>query len=251
MTENKRKWIYVRYLYPVVSMLVITALLFIPCYSFVTDGGANDPVSVLTLTKNSWDWGTQCLWGIGIEQSLGNIYFSQTVLIMVIAFYLAFIIALGASIYLCASAFMCFRRTPFAEKNRIILITFFFNRTVVSILQTLAFPIFIFPKLLPFVYLSTLNTYVEMRLEFIDPLLISAFLYAAGVVISVITAPWEKKLDMDIFKKPSAKVVEEEKNGEDLSESKPESALEIMNRKAREEQAEKILELLNKNEKDK
>ena len=201
MIDKRKRWIYFRYIYPSIAALITIIMLFVPCFRFISEAASNDAISVFELTQNTWKWGTQCLWGNGIEQSVGNIYFSQTTLIMVAVFYLLFIVAVIVSVYLTVSAFMYFSDNTKGEKNRVFLITFLFNRIVVSILQLLTVPLFLFPRLLPSVYMSTLNTYVELRLDFIDPLIVIAILNVVGMIISIISAKYEKSLKMNLFEK--------------------------------------------------
>ena len=201
MTDKKIKWIYLRYIYPSLSALISFLLLFIPSYRFISTGTKNDPISVLELAKNAWEWGTRCLWGSGIEQSVGNIYFSKSVIAMVAVFYLLFVLGVAVSVYLTVSAVLYLKKSPCSPKNRLILVTFFFNRTVVTLLQALILPIFIFPRLLPSLYMNALNTYIELRIEFIEPLVLVVALNIIGAVISVIAFKKEKALGMDIFDK--------------------------------------------------
>ena len=214
----------------------------------MTSSGENDPVSIAELTKNAWQWSAQCLFGSGVEQTAGNVYFSQTAMILVATFYLLFIVALGISVYIAVTAFLCFGKRSGWEKNRVIFVTFFFNRVVVAILQALSLLIFIFPKILPFLYLKLLNTYVEVRLSFIDPLILALVVYAIGIIISCVSVSWERKLGMDIFspiKMTHSEVPAQEENA--TKRTTEESAFEKMSREAREEQKEKIFKLLNKN----
>ena len=205
MTEKNMKWIYLRYIYPSVASFLSFLLLFLPCFRFITKGGNNTAVSLFELTRNSWEQGTHCLWGSGIEQSVGNIYFSRSVIIMVAVFYLLFIFAIAVSGYITVSAFLHFKKSACTEKNRVILVTFFFNRIVVAILQALTLPIFIFPRLLPPLYMNALSTYVELRIEFIEPLILVIALNVIGVIISIFTLKKEKALGMDLFSKDFSK----------------------------------------------
>ena len=111
MTEKNMKWIYLRYIYPSVASFLSFLLLFLPCFRFITKGGNNTAVSLFELTRNSWEQGTRCLWGSGIEQSVGNIYFSRSVIIMVAVFYLLFIFAIAVSGYITVSAFLHFKKS--------------------------------------------------------------------------------------------------------------------------------------------
>ena len=49
--------------------------------------------------------------------------------------------------------------------------------------------------------MSTLNTYVELRLDFIDPLIVIAILNVVGMILSIISAKYEKSLKMNLFEK--------------------------------------------------
>ena len=205
MADQKIKWIYLRYIYPSVSAFISFLLLFVPCYRFISEGTKNDPISVFDLSKNTWDWGTRCLWGSGIEQSVGNVYFSKSAIAMVAVFYLLFVLGVAVSVYLTVSAILYMKKIPCSDKNRVILVTFFFNRIVVSLLQALTLPIFVFPRLLPSLYMNALNTYIEFRIEAIEPLVLVVALNVIGAVISIITLKKEKALSMNIFDKEFSK----------------------------------------------
>ena len=250
MHENKRNFVYFRYVYPAISIFLIFLFLFIPCFSFVTSSGENDAVSVAELSKNAWQWSAQCLFGSGVEQTAGNISFSQTAMILVALFYLCFAIAAVTAVYLLITACLCFNKKSGWEKNRAVFLTFFFGRSVTIILQGLSLVIFIFPRILPLLYLNLLNMYVEVRLSFIDPMILALVVYLVGTVLSVVSVKWERRLGMDIFSSASVGAGVQ-KEPAIATTPKEESAFDKMSREAREEQMERILKLLNKDDENK
>ena len=247
--EKNRKWIYFRYAFPSVVVLLAIIFSFVPCFKFVTGNGQNEAISVAQLMGNSWKWSTECLWGTDIEQTLGHIYFSQTAIALVVILWVLFLIGAVASVYITVSAFLCFLGARAGEKNRIIFITFTFNRIVCFVLQCLLIPMFAYPRMLPLLYRKTLNTYVELRLVFVDPLIIVALLCVIAALLSILMRKAERKLGIDIFARPDAQEEEISDTVEEVADIE-ESDYERMNRKAREEQAEKIIQLLSKKKND-
>jgi len=253
--ENKRKLIIARYIFSIAVIFALLVLMFIPSYSFVTESGVNEAISLATLVSNSWEWGSECLWGTNIEQNAGNVYFSQTVVALIAVFSLLFIVGVCVTVYLSVSVLLYIKKTPKSEKNKIFVITFLFNRIIAFVLQLMVVPIFVFPRILPSIYLSALNVYVEIRWAFIDPLIIVLVLYIIGAVLSVISAKYERLLDVDIFGKIKSDSSETETNEKDkstlFSNDRDMTEEEISIQSAKKEQAEKILKMLNKNNEDK
>ena len=159
------------------------------------------------------------------------------------------------TVYLSVSVLLYIKKTPKSEKNKIFVITFLFNRIIAFVLQLMVVPIFIFPRILPSIYLSALNVYVEIRWAFIDPLIIVLVLYIIGAVLSVISAKYERLLDVDIFGKIKSDSSETETNEKDkstlFSNDRDMTEEEISIQNAKKEQAEKILKMLNKTKEDK
>jgi hypothetical protein len=94
--------------------------------------------------------------------------------------------------------------------------------------------------------------YVEVRLSFIDPMILALVVYLVGVILSVVSVKWERRLGMDIFSSVSVGAgagVQKEPAIE--TTPKEESAFDKMSREAREEQMERILKLLNKDDENK
>ncbi len=247
---QKRGWIYVRYLFPLICALLIFAVLLIPCLQYSNNqSGTDEPISAVRLMKNSWDQVRNYLFGSG-TQTNGNIQFSRTVLVLLILFWILFFAGIAVALW----AFVAFLH--YAEEDRgdqvgrIWFITLIPNRTVLCVLYALMLPLPCFPRIVILLYRS-IYVAVELRIHWLDPMWVAFFLFAVTVVLSCITAKEERALRMDLFRKPKKPVRrDEEKLGEERKEkeSAEPDAVDLTYEKKAEEarraQAERIARLL-------
>ena len=230
MKENsQKKFICVRYILPLAVLVVAAVVAFIPSYRFVVDGSLGDAVSAFDLMRNSFDTSRNMLFG-SEEASELAVMSSKIFLTMLAVGCVGMLISLAVAIY---SVVMTMRyffgdNESAIERERALFITLLPNRIVLCACELLVFLLFAFPYALPFVYRGVFGQKVTMALVSVDPFMILIAGFLAVIIISCTTAPMERKLDVDVFKKRKAfepeknelSIEEEESNGDNVALSK-------------------------------
>ncbi len=236
-------FIYFRYIFPIAAVAMIIILTFIPCYRFITaDTGVNDAISHSTLMENSWEQVREYLFGGG-QKEIPTRDFSAAVLTAIITLSLLFAVGTASTLYAAISAFRFFAGGCRDSKSRALFITLVPNRAVLCIYHALMLPMLCFAMLMPYFYDSFLNYYVQLSYAPFDMLYIAIAIYAITVVIIAVSARYERLEGMDLFFKHRES---EEKTPVPEDEPLPTDAYSVMDRRAREEQAERIRTLLLK-----
>lgn len=252
--RRTRLWIRIRYLLPILAALFTLVTLFIPCFRYTTaQTGTNDVVSCAELIANSWAGGTDSpsvrdvLFG-GKAYAKATVSFSWAVLITILAGVVLYAFGVAMAIWSAVGAFRYFRMPHAEDDRRFLYMTVFPNRVVTLIYEAMILPLLLFPRLLVLYYDSIMHYAVLLNLTFAEPLVIGGVLYIGMAVAAVLTRPTERRLGMDPFARPSVSVkevavqtVDEE---EPIYETEAERRYAEMNRKTREEQAERIVRLL-------
>ncbi len=249
-----RLWVRIRYLLPILVAVLTVVTLFIPCFRYTTvQTGTNDAVSCAELIANSWVGGTdspsvrQVLFGGG-TYAKATISFSWAVLVTIVASVVLYVVGVGMAIWSAVGAFRYFRMPSAEDDRRFLYMTVFPNRVVTLIYEAMILPLLLFPRLLAWYYDSIMHYPVLLNLTFAEPLMLGGVLYVGTVVAAILTRPTERRLGMDPFARPFASV--KEKTEEIAVEEKPTYETEAerryaeLNRKTREEQAERIARLL-------
>jgi hypothetical protein len=247
--QTKQKLIYARYILPPILALVLPLMTFIPAYRYTESGASREAISYFKLFLNSWKQGRGLLFGAQ-EISLSHTAFAKTLLTFNILCAIFYLVLIGVSVWACVVAMKLFDSDDEigAEKARTLFITFFPNRTVLTVLQSASALIFAaFPYVMPWIYSSTLGVKVRVALVAPDALVFAIASIAAIVTLSLLAAPHEVRLDVNVFKKhqPFASSNAED-NGEDY-ESRFKTEEDDAYARLREEQAERIRRMLNKN----
>ena len=204
MKENTKKYlIYIRYLLPIFTDLVIFAMLFVPSYRFIFSGKAGELMSGAKLISNSWDQVRNILFGTA-EQTDAAMIFSKILFALIIILAIVFLLSLAVSIWSATVAFRCFLSDgEDAENSRRVFKVFIPNRIVLCIITSLGLAITLLPYLMKPLYAFTYSQQVTAVLEAPDALIAGGVLVLATIVLSIICAPSEKAFDADIFKKDS------------------------------------------------
>ena len=243
--ERRRGWIFFRYLFPLICAVLIFAALCVPCLQYTNNqSGTDEPISAMSLMKNSWDQVRNYLFGTG-EQTNGNMQFSQTVLVLLILFWLLFALGVAAAVW----AWLAFLR--YAEEGRenetgrVWFITLIPNRIVLCVLCALMLPVACFPHVVIWLYRS-IYVAVELKVYVLDPMWLALALYAALILLSSVSAGYEKSLRMDLFRKPKERKGETEETDFDEREGSEEKTdgLSSAQENAQRAQAERIARLL-------
>ena len=250
--ETKQKLIYARYILPPILVVLLALFTFIPAYRYTESGASREAISYSKLFFNSWSQGRALLFGT--EQiSLSHTAFARTLLTFNILSALFYLIALGVSVWACIVAIMLFRsdNEESAERMRTLFITFFPNRIVLSAVQATMIPFALFPYIMPWIYSSTLGVKVRVALVAPDAFIFSLIFVAVIGIFSSLTAKHERRFDADIFKKHKPSSLAEDVDSDDGYQGQFCTEEDEAYNRLREEQAERIRRMLNKNNDDK
>ena len=243
--STQKGFIYFRYLFPIFASVIMLILMFVPCYRFVTpDTGIKQAISAKELLSNSWDTVRNYLFG-GQEQIQVTADFAGTLFGVIIVLLLLFAVGFASAVYAAVVAFRFFAEGGTESKRRILFITIFPNRALLSVCYALTLPLMFLPKIMPLLYQSILNYHVELICQPFDMVWIDVVLAVAVVAVIFVSAKYETLREMNVFVKYRDEEQEEEYEEQYVAEES-EDVFSEMDRKAREEQNERILRLLNK-----
>ncbi len=247
MNKNTNKgFIYFRYIFPIVMALLSVILMFIPCYSYITaDTGVNDAISLWELMGNSWQTVREYLFGSGTKYDV-TIDFARILMALLIVFVVLFVLGVAFSAYCAITAFRYFANDCKESKERILFITLVPNRIVLCIYTALTLPIFFMPMLMPLLYKNYLYYQVQLSVTPFDMVYIALALYIACVIIVAISTQKESMSQMNIFAKRQAPIskLQNEHEETEKAEQETDDPYEIMSRKEKQEQNERILRML-------
>ncbi|MBQ8850037.1 MAG: hypothetical protein IJ011_06895 [Clostridia bacterium] len=252
----KTALIYIRYILPVALCIAIVCTMFIPCLQYSTTEGTQDEMSAAQLISNSWDQVREYLFGTS-EKEITQEKFSWTVLILLPVLLLLFAVGFISSVVVAVGALRYINDRDFRKTDaRIWFITLLPNRIVVCVLQALILPVLFYSRIIIPLYTEIMHVAVLLNTTFFEPWVWGLAAYAVIVALSIASAHFEKELDADPFKKVKPPVVrvidreDEEESEEKESEFKTEAERRYYEnqKRAREEQAELIKKLLNKND---
>lgn len=200
--KSKEILIYIRYLLPIIVSFAIIIMLFVPSYRFIFSGEVGDRMSTATLISNSWEQARNVLFGTS-EQTDAAIIFSRTLFVLIIILVIALLLSLAVSIWTATVALRYFLSSDedSAERARRVFCVFVPNRIILSFFSVLGLAISCLPYLMRPLYSFTYSQNVSVVLETPDSLIVGGVLVLALIVLSIISAPVEKALDADIFKK--------------------------------------------------
>lgn len=246
MKKNTRKgFIYFRYILPILTPVIMLLLMHVPCYRFVTaDEGLHQRISAWGLISNSWDTVREYLFG-STEQVQVTADFAGAVFGIIILLALLFCIGVAVAVYSAVTAFRFFGDGCKESRSRILFITLVPNRVVLCICYALILPLVFFPRMLPALYNGILNYYIELICEPFDIIIVDVILFAATVAVIFISARFERLAQMNLFFKHKKQVEEDDETEKEETDDETD-AYGMMDRRAREEQNERILRLLNK-----
>ncbi len=248
--RRQKGWIRLRYLFPILAILLILVAMRIPCLQYTTaDTGTNDTISAWELMGNAFDQSRTVLFG-SEEQTQTNVAFSRSVLTVWCVCLLLFLIGCAVAVWSLVTALRYFQDPKAHVTARIAFITAVPNRIALCLWLLCLLPLPAFPRLLVMIYHTMLHYAVVLDVTFAEPLLIAALLLLAEILLSILTASAERKLGMDPFqrmKSPSPSEEETSDSGEDVPEELSPEQREYYDRmrKTREEQIAQIRQMLN------
>ena len=236
--DTKKYLIYLRYVLPIIALVVMLAMLFVPSYRFIFSGKAGELMSNAKLISNSWEQARTVLFGTA-EKTDAALIFSRILFALVIISVLLFLLALAVSIWSAIVAFKCFLSDDEegAEKSRRTFCAFVPNRIVLCAIILLSVLLAVIPYLMSPLYDFTYSEPVSVVLEAPDALIIGGALLLCSIALSIVCAPIERAFDADIFEKEKADALE--------GDGEPEEN-ELDNADIDQEASERIRRLFNK-----
>ena len=261
MNNNKIKnaktaVIYVRYILPVALCLLLIGAMFISCLSYSTVEGTQGEISEAELLSNTWEQTRTYLFGNSDREATQE-SFSWTAVILIPALVLLFAAGVLSSVIVAAGAILYINYPEFRKSDtRIWFVTFFPNRIIVCILQALVLPLLFYSRITILLYDKIMNVDVLLNVSFPEPWVWGLISVAMICALSAVSAKFERELGCDTFKKidsPIVKVIDpedsqEEEKHEPQFKTESERIYYENQMRAREEQAEYIRKLLNKND---
>ncbi len=243
-SRTKRVIIYARYVLPVVMVPVLFILMLVPYIRFKDTDGLKGAVSLVELIGNSWETVTEYMFGMANTNAV-TLDFARTVMAVIIIFAVMFIIGAASAVYALISAIIYFKDST-KIKQRVLFITLTGNRIVLCAFHSLMLGIFLFPTVLPYFYGKILSYGVITVYTPFNMFYLAIAFYAITVALVIISKRYEMSDKMNIY----TRAVVHEQPCIDIDEHEEEEldAYALMNKKAKEEQAEKIRRLLLKNQ---
>ena len=257
MKNNTAKaFIYFRYIFPLAMVAVMAVLMLIPSYSYVAaDEGARQAVSLWELLGNSWKIVREYLFGSGAKYDI-TIEFACVLISIIIAFSLLFLLGVAFLVYCMIVALRYFANDCRESKEHILFITLVPNRILLCLYSALTLPIFFIPMIMPLLYKNFLYYQVKLSHSSFDMVYIALALYAVFVLIVAIGSKIEARAHKNVFTRicatlPDEKLEEEYEESEESDEEDTDDPYEIMLRKEKQEQTDRILKLLCEHSEDK
>lgn len=250
MKKSAQKgFIYFRYIMPVGVTLMLLCLMLVSVYMYNASGKFSGAVSLGELMGNSWDTVRGYIFGSSSNKDAATLHFSRVVFGLIIAAWTLF--AVGAVSRICATvtAIKMFYTGERGSSGRALFLAFVPNRVVLCVFHALTLPIFFIPMLMPTLYAKLLGTTVVLRCSPFDMAFVALALYVAEVVVICVSAGYETTNGMNLFARaPREKKPAEE--WEDDNEAESDDGYGGYENRAKQEQLERIMALLNKDKDD-
>ena len=195
--NGKKGFIYFRYVLGVALAVLILAGMFIPCLRYTVGENHNQPISNVSLIKNSWETSREYLFDGASNKQVEQTSFSKALLATVILLSVLFIIGALFAAYTAYCAFSYFRDPKRTDGNRIFFLTLVPNRVVLCIYHALLLPLAFLPRIIIPLYENILNYQTVLYFSAFEPWIIALVLYAAFVAVVFVSARYERSLGLD------------------------------------------------------
>ncbi len=254
-SNGKKIFIYFRYIFGVALALLILAGMFIPCLKYTVGENSNQPISAISLVKNSWETSRIYLFDGASDKQVEQTSFSKALLASVILLVTLFAIGVIFSLYTAYCAFAYFKDPKVIDKNRIFFLTLVPNRIVLCIYSALLLPLAFLPRIIVPLYENILNYQTVLFPSVFEPWIIALVLYVAFVTVVFLSAKYEKQLGCDpLYNEVKEKLKREKKRvmtyAEEQVEEKEEKEDTVkmsIDDILREDQAERIRKMFSDN----
>lgn len=200
--NKKHLWIYIRYLLPIIFILLTFISLFIPCFLYTTVEGVDDDVYSLMGVLNEY-WDPVCnyaFFSVG-DLDAATLKFSQTFIVSVIVCAALFVFSVAGTVYVAVNAFKYFKNSEDRSNSRMLFLALVPNRIAAFLWQLLCIPLLLFPRYVIYMFRTILGETATLTLTFPEPIIIWGILYIISIVVSIITASMESAQGMNPFAK--------------------------------------------------
>jgi hypothetical protein len=200
--NKKHLWIYIRYLLPIIFILLTVVSLFIPCFLYTTVEGVDDDVySLMGVLSEYWDpVCNYAFFSVG-DLNAATLKFSQTFIVSLIVFSVLFTVAAVSTVYVAVNVFRYFKNNEEKGNSRILFLTLVPNRIVAFLWQLPCVPLLLFPRYIIYMFKIILGESATLTITFPEPIIIWGILYIISIVISIATASMESAQGMNPFAK--------------------------------------------------
>ena len=205
--NKKHLWIYIRYILPMVFILLTVISLFIPCFLYTTVEGVDDDVYSLMGVLNEY-WDPVCnyaFFSVG-DLNEATLKFSQTFIVSLVVFSVLFVVSAASTVYVAINAFRYFKNSEDKSNSRMLFLTLVPNRIVAFLWQLPCVPLLLFPRYVIYMFKTILGESATLTLIFPEPIIIWGILYIVSIVFSISTASMESAQGMNPFAKKAVSV---------------------------------------------
>ena len=202
--DFKKYLIYLRYSLPIVTVLSVFGMLFVPShFLYFADGETKltEYRSSAQLFWGFWNNSREMLFG-SENLELGELSFARILFVLIIVLFLAFAFSLAVSIWSAIVSFYYFLsdNEDSAEYYRRIFCVFIPNRILLCIFTSVGCVVAILPYLVHPIY-NLIGANVQVTLIAPDGLIVGGVLTIVTIALSIVCAPIERAFDADVFKK--------------------------------------------------
>lgn len=241
--SRANRWITLRYLMPLITLLLTAMLCFVPCLRYISAAeGTLANQSLFEMLGDRFRASRGNLFGERAELSPQGIRFSKTELILLLASVLLALAGLCLVIYVTARAFAILRDPKKNDAQRAFFITLVPNRGVYFVYQLLFLPLLLYPRIWLWLIRGIMDYPITLHLSFAEPWMVFGVLYLGQIILSAVTARTERRRELDPFRRRYGKEEPEEPDEEETHrESLPREA-------AQNEKRDRILRLLTEDD---
>ena len=251
-TTEKKGFIYFRYVFGVLMAVLIIAGMFVPCLRYTVGNNRNEPISTVSLLKNSWDTSRQYLFDGASDKMAAQTGFSRLLLATVLVLGMLFALGFAFAVYITICAFCYFKDPNSTDKNRIFFLTLVPNRTVLCLYQALLLPITFFPRIIILLYENILNYQTVLYFSVLEPWIIALIIYAVFCTVVFVSARYERETGYDpLYNEMREKRIRDKKRVMTYAEEQEREEARSIDEILRSEQAERIRKMLSNDESDK
>ena len=239
-------FVYLRYILPPIFCVIALGTMFVTCLQYATVAGHNAPLSSAELFSNSWEQVRDYLFSGGKVEAKQET-FAYVMLAWLIISAALWIVGAFSTV---VTAVFAVRYMNYPDDKDGITLGFIAavpNRIVVCVLQGLTLPVLFLSRIIIPMY-GIMDVDVLLNVSAPEPWVWGLIFYGVSIVMSVISAVFEKNSGADLFKKRIVREsrmpkVRDTDEGEYTSMFSTETDTDD---RTKEERAEMIRRLLNK-----